>query len=286
MLAASSSLPDDAQTIRIGYSIQGQTQKWAERNYVLEGKTRVATPLVLNDFVGKRVIVLAGLVSQSNQGNHLSGSYTIQNPTKIYNFSIDNGGYYQTAVPLLGCTYESTTIKENYLPRLADKLLNDNLCDVVVLVPAAVGGTTLLDWIGPLDHVIKATLTKCSRAGLFNIASQFFVLSHIGESDKIIGTSQATYVERANQVYNSIINFPNFNGKIFITQTTFDGNSGSAAIRAAQASLINGTSIFFLGDTDAVLGSTYRDDLLHFNQAGSEVITSEFFTRLKNYINS
>lgn len=258
---------------------QAQTQLLAGRYLKLENKTQLSKSLT------GVTIVLICLVSQSNQGNHLYGSYTVLSPNNVINFSPDNGAYYSSNQPLLGATWDSGSAESNYLTRLADKLIASGKCANVVIVPAAVGGTTVQDWAtGVCNPLIKSTLSRCLNNGLFEF-DHIFVLSHIGESDKTAGTSQANYVARASDAYNQILNFPGFDGKIFITQTSFNGGA-SPTITAAQASLIDSNNIFFLGNTDAYTGVTYRPDLLHFNQAGSDLITTDFATRIVNYINS
>lgn len=288
MFYNSSSAPDITVLKPIG-RVQGQTQFWVERYKNFDNKNRLSTPNVIAELKDRRVVTLIGLVSQSNQANHLFSTYTVTNPSRVYNFSIDNGGLYQVSEPLLGCTSDDPTVQSNYLPRLADKLLDADVCDRVVIVPAAVGGSTVLDWSpsGFLHHIIPATLGKVKMAGLNEVSDYTFVLSHIGESDKIAGTSQENYISRANGCYNAILNFEGFNGKIFLTNTSLVDGATSDFVRNGQTAVINANpNIFFLGDTDVFQGSTYRDDGLHFNQNGSNSITNVFSSNLINYINA
>lgn len=274
MIGGSGGAPDPFAMSRL-LGVQAQTQKLAGRRYTLDGKSQVSKVLA------GRTFVLIGLVSQSNQGNHLSGTYSTANASKVVNFCPDNGAFYAATEPLLGPTWDLPNIQSNYLMRLADKLIAANRCDNVVIVPVAVGGTTVQDWApgGVAHHLIRATLARCKANGLFDY-DQVLVLSHIGESDKIAGTSQADYVARASACYNEIKSFPGFSGKVFLTQTSFQGGATSSAVRAAQAALADNVNLYFLGDTDAFVGATYRDDLLHFNQVGANAITTEFASRI------
>jgi len=106
------------------------------------------------------VILIAG---QSNAGNHGGGDPYVARD-QVDNFNLNDGLCYHAADPLLGTTAEGA----NFATRLGDLLIDAGAFDRVILVPIAVGGTTMEEWAGdsPVARRIPIALLRLLLAGL------------------------------------------------------------------------------------------------------------------------
>lgn len=206
------------------------------------------------------VFIVAG---QSNGANYTVGAaYTQTNPTKIDVLSIYDGGTYAATEPLLGCeTYGSDQTRGNVFTQVADQLISAGIFQRVILIPIAIGGTPVNLWTTSFGDRLMVAFKRAQAVGLTVTA----VLWQQGESDP--ATSQASY----QADLNTVIAKPRaagFNAPWFVAKCTYFTGTTSAAVRAAQAAIVNGTNIFAGPDTDT-LGSTYRYDNAHFSSTGA-----------------
>ncbi|NTG12684.1 sialate O-acetylesterase [Agrobacterium rhizogenes] len=222
----------------------------------LSGKTP-STPRLTS---GANTAVLL-VVGQSNAANYASASlYAPTNATKIDNLSIVDGGTYRGSDPGLGCTGNLAS----WLFRSADLLINDSTFDRVILVPIAVGGTSITLWAptGSLFSRISAAIARCSNVGL----SVSAVAWQQGEADTSM--AQATYAGHLTSIISATraLGMP---APWFIGKSTYNGGVTSPTVRAACAEVVNNVDIFAGADTDTLTGTTYREpSLVHFNEAG------------------
>lgn len=212
---------------------------------------------------GERTFV-AVLAGQSNISNWGVTKYTPAHQSKIDNVSFVDGGCYQGNDPALG----ASGADGSWLFRFADKLITAGTFDRVILVPNAVGGSTIEHWqpSSILGHHLPVSFRRCAELGLTVDA----VLWQQGESNH--GTTgadyQALFASMIAPIRDAGYNAPWFLGK----STWVPGGVTAAGVRAACDALVNGVDIFAGADTDT-LGASYRQSSgtsPHFTDAGSD----------------
>lgn len=213
---------------------------------------------------GLRVVVLI-TAGQSNISNWVGAFYTLSNPTKISNLNIYDGGVYETVSPVLGCDGD-----EGYWPmRLADSLITGGYCDRVVLVPIAIGATKISSWepSGQFGDRITVAINRCSALGL----PSPLILWQQGEADNSAGTTQAVW----SGAFNSMVSYQvslgnNFNWVVGVSTYSNVTGAVSSAIQAASAAVVNNVNVFAGGNSDTLLGATYRQTgSPHLNATGA-----------------
>lgn len=237
--------------------------------YVLDGRVQVPTLSTLTN----KVLVSLG---QSLAGNNSSGTYSIVNSTN-HNFCYFNGATYQSKARLLGC--DDSMHQENFLARLADKIITAGTVQRVVLCPMNSDGTVIADWIpgGHSNHWITAMCNRLASVGLVPDA----VMWSLGESDAQAGTSQATFQAGMTAAIATFtaggVSCPHYLEKC--TWIAGSQPAGAAAIRAAIDALVNGTTIKAGPDTDT-LNNTNRQDTTHWNATGADAAAALWKTAL------
>lgn len=203
-------------------------------------------------------VILA--MGQSNAGNY--GGETLYRPVQpVFNFNWADGKCYRAEDPLLGSTGDRGTV----WTRLGDALIETHQFKQVVIVPIAVGGSSVRDWAGPDGPSQRAVRANeaLSRFGLHVT----HVLWHQGESDyamhkEVYGRLFARMTEyiRANGI----------NAPVFVATATICNNTGASQIREAQRELPYQLANVFAGpDTDALDNiHDRRDNLCHFSDRG------------------
>lgn len=222
------------------------------------GKTPQAIP--------PRVLLLI-TAGQSNIANTGVTNYTPTHASAIGNFNSYDGSLYAYADPLLGPSGNTA----NMVGRLADQIISAGLFDRVIVVPLAVGGSTVAQWApgGILDNRLSIALARLKGRGIVN--PTMALLWGQGESE--VGTSQNDYETAFNSMISSVVS-AGFTGRVFVAQQTWFGGVTKSAIRAAQAAVVDNVTIFAGPDADA-LGSSYRQvDNTHFNDAGQTAYAS------------
>lgn len=225
--------------------------------YNLTGKTAVDPRLL----PAERTLVLI-TIGQSLFTNHVSGSYACKQ--KVHNLSLDNGGVYTAAQPLLGCSLTPTPAREsNYAMHLADKIILANKADRIILCPIGIGGTTIAQWAsgGVCNERIGVLARRLEAQGYAAGA----ILWHQGESDH--GTAQSSYAAALSSVIGTF-RANGLTAPFFPARATYSYGAVDAAVRAAQLGVADGVSVHAGPDLDT-LGSANRVDDLHFNQAGA-----------------
>lgn len=226
----------------------------------IDGRT-LANP---QNIGGSKKCVIAFFGQSNSAANYGQGTYTILNPSQIWNLNLYNGGLYLGAAPILGAGGTG----ETWAYRYADKLIAGSTCDRVVIASAALSSTLVANWAvgGFANSRISALAKRIAATGL----QASGVIFQQGESDQVAGTSQGAYATSLSSVISTIQAQAAFSGvPIFIPQTSYYLGSTSIAVRAAQSAATNGTTIFNLGDSDAI-GSGSRHDNIHFNATGAD----------------
>lgn len=205
----------------------------------------------------KAAVILA--MGQSNAANHGGARY---HPVrKVFNFNWADGRCYRAKDPLLGASGEGGSV----WTRLGDELIESGRYDQVLIIPIAIGGTSVRVWAGshgPAAQAIKAS-DVLQHAGL----RITHVLWHQGESDHEMRKEVYTrlFSRMAEYLQENGINAP-----LFVATTTICNNYGANQIREAQRELPRRLTNVFAGpDTDA-LDSIYdrSPNLCHFSERG------------------
>lgn len=229
------------------------------------GRTKVASGTVPGERTGVFVIV-----GQSLSVNEVPTTRSITQ-VRNHQLNIYDGIIYNTQEPLLGINVSGGSVTDargTWMSYLGDNLITNGRYDRVVLVPMAVGGTTVAQWadnsLAPYLYNNIGTVAKRIRdAGLRCTAIHWGQ----GESDTNAGTSQASYTASLAQVIakfnNEIPNCP-----ILVAQESYYYGATSPAVLAAQVAAVNGTTVF-AGENLELLGSSYRYDNTHLNEAGA-----------------
>ncbi|WP_172373809.1 sialate O-acetylesterase [Mesorhizobium sp. NZP2234] len=204
--------------------------------------------------------------------NHVTAAYTPTNGAKNQTLYLFNGGIYRTADPLLG---GGTGSLGSWGGRLADKLIDAGVFARVVILPTDVGSTAVADWqpgASFFDRLIVAT----KRALSLGLPVTGY-LWHQGETDQAAGTSQVAYASALSSIITGVRAYGSgFQAPWFIGKCSYNGGNTSAAVRAAQAAIIDGATIFAGGDTDSLTGAGTNREAgnLHFNATGADAAAS------------
>ena len=215
---------------------------------------------------------IVGLPGQSNTTDSVDGLYVPTNPG-VENFNISDGGCYRAKPggpidPMLGCTGYPPGLGTpyptgNWIGALADLRINAGRATREIMVPTGVGGSYMHDWEpGASNNVrIGVTARRLAAAELTPTG----ILIGQGESD--VFTTYAAYLASLQNVIASIrVYFPTT--PIYVAQETYINGFTSAAVRAAQAAVVNPVNHVFAGPNLDLLGAGYRQpDDVHFNFA-------------------
>lgn len=125
-----------------------------------DGRTR-STPRLT---AGETTKVIIGL-GQSNIANSGQSAYTPTNSTKVDNFDIGSGGIWNAVDPLLGAGTNIGVGVGNWMTRFGDKLVTAGACQRVILVPCAIGQSSVTDWIagGIFYQRMAVAIGACRR---------------------------------------------------------------------------------------------------------------------------
>ncbi len=210
------------------------------------------------------VLVIAG---QSNAQNIAPTPYTPIHTSAVDNLSIYDGQMYAAADPLLGTMFAPPRYNCGcFATRLGDNLVSTGKFDRVILFPFAVGGTSVMQWIGngPAASRVPASGYRLRNAGLSATA----ILWAQGESDTTLGTTTPVYVQ---QMLTLIGNFraAGMVAPFLVAKQSWIGGITSSAVVAAQAQVVDSAAGIFPGPDADSLNATYRQaDNTHFNDAG------------------
>jgi hypothetical protein len=214
------------------------------------------------------VIITGG---DSISANSVNSSYSVTQ-AKNHVLSIYNGGVYASLGTLLGCN-TSPAAGSNYAARLADKLIVAGNYTRVILVPIAIGGTIFSRWVsgGDCFHRIGVAAARLRAQAL----TATHILWEQGPNDNTAGTSQVA-AEAALNGIRSAFTAAGVIAPMYIAQRSKVGGVTNAAVRAAQAAVVNSTTIKAGPDNDSV--STY--DGSHSDATGAGTAADNWKTAL------
>lgn len=223
------------------------------------GKQVVAKPEV-----SKRTMV-AFVFGQSNAANH-GGQKFSADSAHVYNFW--NGQYYLAQDPLLGASGNSGSV----WTLTANKLLAQQQYDQVILIPAAIGGTSVGQWQpgGELHHVLLNRLQAVKNSGL----QVTHFLWHQGEADNPKGAKPGIDLAGYKRGMQQIIAltrayFPESHFYLAVATRCFSFAPASPELQAVQRSLVDHHTVFLGPNTDEIEMVDRYDDC-HFSASGLE----------------
>ena len=212
-----------------------------------------------------RKTIIAFVFGQSNAANH-AGEKFFSNNTHIFNYW--NEQYYVASDPLLGSTGSAGSV----WTLTANKLIKEKTADAVILVPAAVAGTSVADWRpgGRLNEMFENRLKSALKNNL--AITHFFW--HQGEADNPIGGHSRLELADYEVGMKKIIAqtkkyFPQ--SKFFVAIATRCDYSRPVSIplQNIQRSLAKMNGVFVGPNTDNI-GLEDRYDDCHFSGNGLE----------------
>jgi hypothetical protein len=221
------------------------------------GKTPIACPPQT-----ERTAVFL-VIGQSNAAN--SGGQRFQSKTgRVANYA--NGACSVAASPLLG----TSGVAGEPWSAIADRLVSGGSFDEVVLIPAAIGGSGLLQWLpgGELHSMLKDVVEDAQHH--YRITH---VLWHQGETDLSVQTSEEAYFS-GFQLLARDLRAWGVTAQIYVATATRceplnDRWSPNNPIANAQRKLATSGGGFAAGaDTDSLLGALDRYDGCHVAGSG------------------
>jgi hypothetical protein len=231
------------------------------------------SPLLLSEKTG--VFIFAG---QSNIANYADQPHTPVNASKVDQINVLDGGCYEALDPLVGASGPWGS----WICIFADKLIDADVFDRIILVPIAVGSSSIQNWLpgSLLGNNIAAAYQRCKALNM----PVDGVLWQQGES---------THVTNPNDYYApmmTIINHLRSEGCAapwFLGKSTYSTGDGvtyqtSPGTRAGIDLAVAGDPHVYAGaDTDDLIGGTYRSarpgNSLHFTEAGQQATATRWY---------
>lgn len=241
-MIGASSKPDP--TLLLGNS------PYEQETYGYSGRTG---PVYMPDVLSQSTEVLL-CWGQSQGSNVASTAHTVANAGHVFNVSLDNGAVYRAADPLLSCAKSGACV----YTILGDTRVTNGHCTNSLLLPLNIGSSPLSAWQagGVLAHRIGAACTRLLNLGV--TPAQTKILSMIGESDHQLGTAQAD-IEAGYQSVRALFDYYGFSASaMWVPLESWYSGTSSATVRAAQAAVVDGSTILQGPDFDT-MDNTYRD---------------------------
>lgn len=203
------------------------------------------------------VLLIAG---QSNAGNYASERFIA--PPTVANFNVYDGRCYAAADPLLG----TSGTGGNFATLLGADLVKRGHFDAVIVVPIAIGGTYIRQWIpdGIMHRRLLVAIERLRRANL----TITHVLWQQGEADHQIA-SGAAYLSMFEDIFLSIRRYGVF-APIYVAISTYCGQA-NAEITKAQHELPDAARGILPGPDTDIIGEPFRADNCHFNGQGARL---------------
>jgi hypothetical protein len=208
------------------------------------------------------------MIGQSNAANAAGQRYESEHGDKVVNYF--DGRCFVASSPLLGTNDsrgESWTL-------LGNKLVAAGLAETVILVPSAIGRSTIARWAyGDLGEMLGDVLRRLE----YRID---YVLWHQGEDDFVRHTSGDDYTA----AFRSLA--ARFDAPVFVSVATRCGLNvewrPQNPIADAQRALPDGEKILPGPDTDLLLETADRYEDCHFAGTGQEKFASAWLEILRS----
>lgn len=231
------------------------------------GKIEIACPIQ-----DEKTAVLL-LVGQSNAANYQGQRYQSADD-RVVNFV--DGRCYRAASPLLGADGQ----RGEPWTLLGNKLVQSGLYHTVILVPAAVGGSSVRRWAagGDLNAMLMAVITAVKARYTINA-----VLLDQGTTDFVERMPEGEYRSDLKSMIDSV-RTQGVHAPFFITRSSAgppDWTEDNPVARA-QATLADSRNAVFDGpNTDRDVTPLDRYDGYHFGASGQEKFTDAWMRLLQ-----
>lgn len=197
--------------------------------------------------------------------------YIPTNSSVVDNFNIYDGAAYEFGpTSALGC---SGSGRGNSAPRIGDLLISNGKFDRVITVPIGIGSTPVSEWAaGSCSDRVRVAMRRLAARGITpgTTGITFAMVWGQGEQDNLDATSQANYTSRLNAfIANSQAD--GFSGRFFINVESYVGGVTSSAVQAAQAAVVNNTTVFAGANWDSIGPSGRQIDNVHPNDVGASI---------------
>ncbi len=242
----------------------------------VDGYTASSIPLV----GGQRTHVI--LISGDSTASNCIDSQTTVTSSLVQHIDPKTGGVFKLKDPNLGTNSLGPGDVGSLWSYLGDKLISEGNCDRVVFLNHSIPGTLALDFCTPgfysTDNAASSNACRfwdripmaCRRADLLGLTPTLIIVQ-FGANSSFLGFTQANETAALQNIIAAYqAHAPGT--KIMIPYNTFIAGSlpaGSAAIRAAQLAVRNGTTIIAGPDLDTLTGAS-RHDGTHWNAAGGD----------------
>lgn len=233
--------------------------------------------LAINPALKTLVLITAG---QSLMANVFGPTvYVPTNGSVIDNLNIYDGAAYAFGSnPTIG----TGGVGGNVAPRIADMFVSNGIFNRVIVVPIAVGGTPISQWVGtgPFAGRFAVAMKRLAARGITPTTPgvTFAVVWGQGEKDTDLGTTQAAYASNLN-AWIAAARSAGYPGRIFVNIETMSSSVVSSAIQAAQISVVNNVDVWQGANWDA-LGTSYRSDGTHPSDAGASALATALYNAI------
>ena len=210
---------------------------------------------------GKTAIIVVH--GQSNAGNYGSTRHTAREA--VDNFDPATGKCFAAADPLLG----ADGMGGSFATRLGDILIEAGRYDRVIIVPIAMGSSTISSLNSERAALITNALPKLKAAGL----TPTHILFQQGEQDAALTTSAEQYVLQLHQLVTRF-RVAGFDAPFYLSRSTKCDAAwpkNIEAVRAGQLSAISDALNIRQGPDTDTIGNDGRNpsDGCHMNEIGT-----------------
>ena len=233
------------------------------------------TDQIVENFKGNNKSAVFLIIGQSNAANY--GERLFSSEEKIYSYH--KGKILKAKDPLPGASGKKGSI---WIP-FSEILIQNQICDQVLLVNIAEGSSTVSDWAvnGKYQKKLTGTLYELENIDLL----PDFIIWQQGEEDNLLQTSFDTYKMKLQGIITELNRKTN-RASIIISLTSFSPRSRTpvnTSIRSAQQEIIRENKNVFAGpDTDLYSGPDYRFDGIHLSEAGMIKIAGDWSKTIIN----
>lgn len=229
-----------------------------------------------NPTINKNTFVILTF-GQSGAGNNAKDYYEAKH--EVYNYY--NGKIYKAEEPLKGCNGNGGI---SVWTRFADKLIEKNLCEKVILVPIARGGTWIDFWAKKEGNKLLIETLESLKSNNLKLTH---VLWHQGAADN--GGDIEAYKAGQKKILQDVRKYtdaPFFSSiNTYLLESKLKETKGiDYNLQQAQKEFIAENTDVYLGvNTDILTESYYRYDGQHFTSLGNKIYAQMWVNSIENY---
>jgi hypothetical protein len=229
-----------------------------------------------NEIISSDDVMVFLAIGQSNAANYGDGTYVCRN--NVYNYY--KGDLYPATEPLLGADGKGSSV----WTRVADMLIDSGMYKKVIIIPCAIGSTSVECWD---EGFCKEKLAKT----LDYLKKDNIKLTHVfwqqGETDNVNGTTKPEYKRRLKNIIKFIRDNQQSNVPFYSSITSYFPYDNTkpfgidTAISRAQEEVIKEmTNVRYGPFTDSLNLAYYRVDGVHFTEKGLDKLAAEWYKKI------